>query len=861
MANSMPWTAPEGCVEHHRGLLERHVNSQPINWRQEPAKGEAFASRKEAEARLQVFSLIQGFDVVCKGGGSAASPAVVIRCIHHGKTTLNTRQLENRVMRDEEDNITSRRKREATNVRQTDCHWRVRVSFIAIDRTNQANGREWRLTQLSLNHHGHELIDNPLAAYPSHRSRLIEVQQLLAKATAHRKAKIVYSDSRRILESEDFALHLSSKEFYNTVRKGRVDKQDEKSVLGLITELQENNWICETRSEVLEDEKGKAVSRKLIQAWFTHPKLMTITQRFVSGFCLVIDGTFNTNRLKLPLLVAVSQLNSGKTFPIAFSWCPEEDEASYNFYWQCLKNHCFNRPFEPPCAPPRVIIGDQSKGLTTSIPIAFPDAKQQLCDWHAVQAMEKKMRDLGTPWDDIRTIYKAQCWLYIKSMTEQELKANRRSLGNSIGPLFMKYLEETWIPKEQKVVYLYTHKNANLGSTSSQRSESYHDTVKELVNAQLSLEDSVKRLMIKINSVIKDIDQDEANSVASYSRLAQAPPFRQIRLQVSKFAVIRLEREWTALDEQLRAGQDVISPSNDCECAILLQFGIACRHLLKKAFLEDLPIPKTLVHPRWWLQGPGIHDTNWKPFYPTPEPHFTAPAPLNHDINPSLVAQLAELRGLLNPQERYQFDVESYRVERQVANYEALAVQSLLRNTQRSYQLQRTPLYQPDPIRQGFFARRNPHGRASERALISTEIADRQRRQERSRQLQQARQQETQAIEQLMDEILDHTATAPRPFEEGEDTIEITRQTAQESILESPPRAQTTSLPVRTPERPRPRRSPSPELSPIVISPINEPPVSTAPAALSRAKRRRNHTSRFTEGRQQGLIAESQERQ
>jgi hypothetical protein len=197
-------------------------------------------------------------------------------------------------------------------------------------------------------------------------------------------------------------------------------------------------------------------------------------------------------------------------------------------------------------------------------------------------------------------------------------------------------------------------------------------------------------------------------------------------------------------------------------------------------------------------------------------------------------------------------------VERQIANYSALSVQSLLRNTQRSYQLQQTPFNQPDPVRQGYLALRNPHGRASERALISTEIADRQRRQERSWQLQQARQQETQATEQLMDQILEYTVSGPRPFEEGEDTIEITRQMAQECIPESPPRPLSTSLPVRTPERPRPRRSPSPELSPIVI---NEPPASTAPAALGRAKRRRNHTSRFTEGRQQGFIAESQERQ
>jgi hypothetical protein len=849
--NSLPWTAPEGCVAHHRGLIERHVNSMPALWRQEPAVGEVFESRKDAEARLQVFSLIQGFDVVGRGGGNAESPGIEIRCIHHGNITRNDRGLEDKVVRDREGNIITQRKREGTNVRQTGCSWRVRIAFTMINKKDESQGREWRLTKVSLTHQGHDLLDNPLAAYPTHRKRIPEFQEALVKATAHRSAKIVYSASRRILESEDFALHLSSREFYNTLRKQRVEG-DDKSVLGFIAELQDKQWICETRSEVLEDKQGNVIGRKLIQAWFTHPKLMSTSQRFISDFCLIIDGTFNTNRLKLPLLVAVGQLNSGKTFPIGFSWCPEEDEASYTFFWKCFKDHCFTRPFEPSCAPPRVIIGDQSKGLTASIPGAFPDAKQQFCDWHVVQAMEKKMRDLGTPWDDIKSVYKAKCWEYIQSKTPEALTANRRALGQAVGPLFMKYLEETWIPKEQKVVYLYTHKNANLGATSSQRSESYHDTVRELTNAQLSLEESVKRLMMKINSVIKDIDQDEVSSAASYSRLAQSPPFRLLRLNVSKYAITHLEREWAALDAQIRGGQDVIIPPNGCECEILLRFGISCCHYLKKAYLEDFPIPKTLVHPRWWLNGPPIHSTNWVPFYPTPEP---TPEALSTEISPSLITQLATLRGLLNPQERYLFDVESSRVERQIANYSTLSVQSLLRNTQRSYQLQQTPFNQPDPVRQGYLARRNPHGRANERSLISTEIADRQRRQERSRQLQQARQQETQATEQLMDEILDYTLSGPRPFEEGEDTIEIARQTAPKSIPESPPRSLPISLPIRTPERPRPRRSPSPELSPV----INEPPASTTPAALG--KRRRNHTTRFTEGRRQGFIAESQERQ
>ena len=287
-----------------------------------------------------------------------------------------------------------------------------------------------------------------------------------------------------------------------------------------------------------------------------------------------------------------------------------------------------------------------------------------------------------------------------------------------------------------------------------------------------------------------------------------------------------------------------------------------------------------MVHPRWWLNGPSIHSTNWIPFYPAPGPYdglkrppYTnllvpqAPPPPQDpspqapesQTTPLLINQLAQLRGYLDPQERYRFDVESARVEGQISRYTESMISALLRNTQRSYQLQQTPFNQPDPVRQSYLARRNPHGRANERALLASEMADRRRRQERSRELQQARQQETQETEQLMDEILEYTLYGPRPFKEGEDTIEIRRRVTPESIPESPPRSLPISLPIRTPEKPRPRRTPSPD-SPEALWAV--PPASTAPAALDRRpKRRRQRTARLQEGRQQGFIPESQDRE
>jgi hypothetical protein len=54
------------------------------------------------------------------------------------------------------------------------------------------------------------------------------------------------------------------------------------------------------------------ISQKLIQIFFIHPKQVYLAQRFVAGFVMVIDGTFNTNSLRLPLLIAIGVTNSGK---------------------------------------------------------------------------------------------------------------------------------------------------------------------------------------------------------------------------------------------------------------------------------------------------------------------------------------------------------------------------------------------------------------------------------------------------------------------------------------------------------------------------------------------------------------------
>ena len=53
----------------------------------------------------------------------------------------------------------------------------------------------------------------------------------------------------------------------------------------------------------------------------------------------------------------------------------------------------------------------------------------------------------------------------------------------------------------------------------------------------------------------------------------------------------------------------------NCRCELLHRFGLPCKHYLLRAFQQGQPIPRSLVHPRYWLRGPVIYSTNWRPTY------------------------------------------------------------------------------------------------------------------------------------------------------------------------------------------------------------------------------------------------------
>jgi len=205
-------------------------------------------------------------------------------------------------------------------------------------------------------------------------------------------------------------------------------------------------------------------------------------------------------------------------------------------------------------------------------------------------------------------------WQYIKSMTVDELDSNRQLFLDALKPKDRGYILNTWKPKEHRVVWCYTKFYPNLGSTSSQRGESYHPVMRELTNGQLTIEQSAKRLAKKMLSILKEMSIDEDMSLRKYPRVTQlhGVAFQRLREKVSNKAIELLEKEWqrllraTVTDDDL--GEYRISfilrfytanrRLGERHCSVLLRYGIACKHCLKRVYTENLPIPKSFLYPR-----------------------------------------------------------------------------------------------------------------------------------------------------------------------------------------------------------------------------------------------------------------------
>ena len=275
------------CPPHLRTAVESFESA----WLLPPQHGEVFLTAKDCLRRLQGYSLSRGFAVVTT---TSKKTRAQFACIHHGIETKNWRDLEEHVEKNVEDNILSRRKKEGTSANANDCTWEMYWSVRSVGK----RGSGVLAGQLGITRdvHSHILAPNPFI-YKGHQKVTPQYQQAVSIALGHRLAHQSYSSMRQVLDGSN--LRIDRKTYYNLVRsKSLEDGVSSDSFEGLVLALEEVGFrfACAMSDELADDGNVQ----------------ITYGKRFLADQVLLIDGTFETNRLGLVLLVVVGVTNTGK---------------------------------------------------------------------------------------------------------------------------------------------------------------------------------------------------------------------------------------------------------------------------------------------------------------------------------------------------------------------------------------------------------------------------------------------------------------------------------------------------------------------------------------------------------------------
>lgn len=197
------------------------------------------------------------------------------------------------------------------------------------------------------------------------------------EARKYRIGNVSCSESQNLFEQEHQGLILSQKTNYNLLRKKSGDANNPDTITALLKEPHDAGFMYRTRTKVEINENDRVVKRKLIQIIFFHREVIHFAQPFITGKLLIVDGTFNTTKLRLPLLIGVGITNSGKIFPCLELTIQAKPRNPMTFSSRYCARRC-----GVDCYEPAVIMGDQSAGLISAVDTlgCVPCSQLQFCN-------------------------------------------------------------------------------------------------------------------------------------------------------------------------------------------------------------------------------------------------------------------------------------------------------------------------------------------------------------------------------------------------------------------------------------------------------------------------------------------------
>ena len=329
-----PWL--QRCLD----LPVEWLITPPTQGRSVPGE-EVFDSVDDVRKRMLAYGFASGSYFTTE---SSTGTRLVLHCQFHSTKTSNRRRLQDDRVRfdDATGQVISDRKRN-TNHSRLGCG----VLYIATFRGEKGEVKRWHGSfRVGPDEHACKFPMNPLLIVKFKRSlEQWAIQNELAVKL--RVNHLKYAAARSILEADGDEAFLTSKEYYNLIRKRPLkDVPVDDTGRALLDAINQAGGRYSLRTE---DDKvnGVVISRKILQIAWYHEDAVAWAQRLTSGSLVVADATFRTNEHGFPLIIATARSPFNTIFPFAFSWCPSESAESWKFFWDYLRQQFYNRIPEP----------------------------------------------------------------------------------------------------------------------------------------------------------------------------------------------------------------------------------------------------------------------------------------------------------------------------------------------------------------------------------------------------------------------------------------------------------------------------------------------------------------------------------
>ena len=180
-----------------------------------------------------------------------------------------------------------------------------------------------------------------------------------------------------------------------------------------------------------------------------------------------------------------------------------------------------------------------------------------------------------------------------------------------------KYICDFYQPKEPQFCRAYTQTYLNLGVHSTQRNESYHVVVKQKLHKHMPIVKAVQSITTKTAELGRKYDKLINQNRRSNLRLMDTKAFAHVGSKLTHYAIEMAMRELSAakrLVDQVAEGWALdFELKKPCTkgCQAPLRYGIPCQHWLYIAVADNIPVPISLFHPRWLLDGPAFLKERW----------------------------------------------------------------------------------------------------------------------------------------------------------------------------------------------------------------------------------------------------------